>query len=76
MARVNSQDLRGRVIDMALAGTPARHAAAHFGIAVATLIRWADETGDRRARRQGPQRRSRLDPVTRRCWSWWRQRQI
>jgi transposase len=65
MARAYSQDLRDRVIDVALAGTPARHAAARFGIGVATAIRWvrqARETGDRRARRQGPPRHSKLDP--------------
>jgi transposase len=65
MARAYSQDLRDRVIDAALAGTPARHAAARFGIGVATAIRWvrqARETGDRRARRQGAPRRSKLDP--------------
>jgi len=65
MARAYSQDLRDRVIDTALAGTPARHAAVRFGIGIATAIRWvrqARETGDRRARRQGPPRRSKLDP--------------
>lgn len=32
MARAYSQDLRDRAIDAALAGLPARHAAARFGI--------------------------------------------
>jgi len=32
MARAYSQDLRDRVIDAALAGLPARHAAARVGI--------------------------------------------
>jgi transposase len=58
-----------RVIDAALAGAPARHAAARFGIGVATAIRWvrqARETGDRRARRQGAPRRSKLDSFVKR----------
>ncbi len=65
MARAYSQDLRDRVIDAALAGTPARHAAARFGIGVATAIRWvrrARETGERVPGRQGQPRRSKLDP--------------
>ena len=65
MARAYSQDLRDRVIDLALAGTPARHAAARFGVGIATAIRWvrqARETGERAARRQGQPRRSKLDP--------------
>ncbi len=40
MARAYSQDLRDRVIDAALAGLPARHAAARFGIGDATAIVW------------------------------------
>ena len=77
MARAYSQDLRDRVIDVALAGTPVRHAAARFGIGVATAIRWvrqARETGDRRARRQGPRGTRSLIPIVRRCWAWWRRR--
>jgi transposase len=65
MARAYSQDLRDRVIDAALSGTSARHAAARFGIGIATAIRWvrqARETGDRRPGRQGQPRRSKLDP--------------
>lgn len=66
MARAYSQDLRDRVIDAALKdGTPARHAAARFGIGIATAIRWvrqARESGDRRPGRQGQPRRSKLDP--------------
>jgi transposase len=65
MARAYSQDLRDRVIDAALSGTPARHAAARFGIGVATAIRWvrrARESGNRRAERQGQPRRCKLDP--------------
>ena len=65
MARAYSQDLRDRVIGAALSGTPARKAAARFGIGVATAIVWvrrARETGERTARRQGQPRRSKLDP--------------
>jgi len=65
MARAYSQDLRDRVIDAALSGTPARHAAVRFGIGMATAIRWARrarETGKRTAHRQGQPRRSKLDP--------------
>lgn len=65
MARAYSQDLRDRVIDATLSGTPARHAAARFGIGVATAIRWARrarESGNRRAERQGQPRRCKLDP--------------
>jgi transposase len=60
MARAYSQDLRDRVID---AGTSARAAAERFGIGVATAIvrvRRARE-GERRARRQGQPRRSKVD---------------
>ncbi|MFZ3178764.1 MAG: IS630 family transposase [Methylocystis silviterrae] len=65
MARAYSQDLRDRVIDAALAGLPARHAAARFGIGDATAIVWvrrARQTGERTARKQGQPRRSKLDP--------------
>jgi transposase len=64
MARAYSQDLRDRVIGAALSGTPARHAAARFGIGIATAIRWvrrARESGERTAHRQG-QPRLKLDP--------------
>jgi transposase len=64
MARAYSQDLRDRVIDTALSGIPARQAAARFGIGDATAIVWvrrAREGGERRARRQGQPRRSKLD---------------
>jgi transposase len=65
MARAYSQDLRDRVIDTALSeGTPARHAAARFGIGVATAIRWvrqARESGNRAALRQGKPRGGKLD---------------
>ena len=65
MARAYSQDLRDRVLDAALAGLPARQAAVRFGVGVATAILWvrrARESGERRARRQGQPRRSKLDP--------------
>ena len=65
MARAYSQDLRDRVIDAALSGMPARHAAERFGVGIATAIVWvrrARETGERTARRQGQPRRSKLDP--------------
>ena len=56
MARAYSQDLRDRVIDAALAGAPARQAAARFGIGDATAIVWvrrARQSGERTARKQG-----------------------
>lgn len=64
MARPYSQDLRDRVIEAALAGTPARDAATRFGVAPSTATRWikrARETGDRSARRQGHGGHSKLD---------------
>ena len=65
MARAYSQDLRDRVIDAALAGLPARQAAARFGVGIATAIVWvrrARQTGERAPRPQGQPRRSKLDP--------------
>jgi transposase len=65
MARAYSQDLRDRVIDAAVAGLPIRRAAVRFGVGIATAILWvcrARESGERRARRQGQPRRSKLDP--------------
>ena len=65
MARAYSQDLRDRVIDAALAGLPARHAAARFGVGDATAIVWVRrvrQTGERTARKKGQPRRSKLDP--------------
>lgn len=65
MARAYSQDLRDRVIDAALAGLSARGAAERFGIGEATAIVWvrrARQTGERKARKQGQPRRSKLDP--------------
>ena len=65
MARAYSQDLRDWVIDAALAGMAARQAAVRFGVGIATAIVWvrrARESGERKARRQGQPRRSKLDP--------------
>jgi len=65
MARAYSQDLRDRVIDAALAGLPARQAAARFRVGIATAIGWvgrARHSGERTARRQGQPWRSKLDP--------------
>jgi transposase len=65
VARAYSQDLRDRVIDTGLSGSPARFAADRFGIGVATAIRWirqARETGKRTPGRQGSPRRCKLDP--------------
>ena len=65
MARAYSQDLRDCVIDAVLSGTPARRAAARFGVGDATAIVWvrrAREDGERRARKQGQPRRCKLDP--------------
>jgi transposase len=53
------------VINAALAGLPARQAAARFGVGIATAIVWvrrARQSGERTARRQGQPRRSKLDP--------------
>jgi transposase len=64
MARAYSDDLRGRVLDAALAGASARSAAARFGVGVSTAIAWvarARRNSERSARRQGAPRRSRLD---------------
>jgi transposase len=65
MARAYSQDLRDRVIDAVSAGLSARGAAERFGIGLSTAIVWARrarQTGERKARKQGQPRRSKLDP--------------
>ncbi len=65
MARAYSQDLRDRVIDAALSGTPARQAAARFGVGITTAITWvrrARESGERTPRHQGQPPHSKLDP--------------
>ncbi len=65
MARAYSQDLRDRVIDAVSAGLSARGAAKRFGVGLATAIVWvrrARQTGERKARKQGQPRRSKLDP--------------
>ncbi len=64
MSGAYSSDLRGRVLDAVEAGSSARQAAAHFGVGVATAIRWVRrwrETGERTARKQGHPIRSKLD---------------
>lgn len=71
MARACSQDLRDRVIDAALAGLPARHAAARFGIGDATAIVWmrrARQTGERKARKQGSRDARRSIHIATICW--------
>jgi len=65
MSRAYSEDLREPVLDAVAAGSSARGAAARFGIAVATGVRWVQrwrETGERPAQRQGYPKRSILDP--------------
>jgi transposase len=65
MARAYSDDLRGRVIDMAISGASARASAARFGVGVSTAIVWirrARQDAERSARRQGKPSGSRLDP--------------
>ena len=61
MARAYSQDLRDRVIE---SGGSARGAAERFGVGIATAIVWVRRAreGERRARKQGQPRRSKLDP--------------
>jgi len=63
MARAYSQDLRDRVIDAGLVGTPARQAAGRFGVGDATAIVWVRRAreGERTARKQGQPRRCKLD---------------
>ena len=63
MARAYSEDLRERVLAAAAGGTSARSAAARFGVAVATAVRWVARArdGERDARRQGRPRGSQLD---------------
>ncbi len=59
-----SNDLRRRVLDAVDGGSSARHAAARFGVGVATAIRWTRrwrETGERTAHKQGHPMRSKLD---------------
>lgn len=64
MGRPYSLDLRERVVD-ATAATSRRQAAARFGVAIATAIRWAaavEATGTVAARPQGRPRTSKLNP--------------
>ncbi len=63
MARSLSEDLRVRVIEAVEAGASRRQAAARFGVGASSAIRWVDrwrKTGERGARKQGGDRRSRL----------------
>jgi transposase len=64
MARAYSEDLRERVIEAGLTGTSLRQAAARFGVAASTAIRWVRRLsveGERGARRQGRPLGSKLD---------------
>ena len=63
MARAYGEDLRGRVLGATADGASARAAAARFGVAVATAVRWVARArdGERGARRQGRPRGSQLD---------------
>lgn len=61
MAKSLSEDLRARVIAAGEGGLSRRAAAARFGIAAASAVRWVREwreTGAARARQQGGDRRS------------------
>lgn len=61
MTRALSNDLRDRVIDAVDGGMSRRAAAARFGVAVSTAIKWVQrwrESGSRRARPQGGDKRS------------------
>ncbi len=61
MARALSNDLRERVIDAVDGGMSRRAAAARFGVAVSTAIKWVRrwrESGSRRPRPQGGDKRS------------------
>lgn len=63
MARAYSEDLRRRVLGAAADGVSARAAAARFGVAIATAVRWTARArdGEHCARRQGRPRGSLLD---------------
>jgi transposase len=61
MAKSLSEDLRARVIAAVDGGLSRRAAAARFGVAAASAVRWVREwreTGALRAKRQGGDRRS------------------
>jgi transposase len=66
MARAYSQDLRDRVIDVALSGLPARQAAVRFGVGIATAIVWVRRTRESgaRAARGSPGARSSIRTAT------------
>ncbi len=63
MARAYSVDLRGRVLAAAADGASARSAAARFGVAIATAVRWVARArdGEYGSRRQGRPRGAQLD---------------
>lgn len=63
MARAYGEDLRGRVLAAASDGASAHSAAARFGVAIATAVRWVARArdGERGARRQGRPRGSQFD---------------
>lgn len=67
MAKSLSEDLRARVIAAVEGGLSRRSAAARFGVAAASAVRWVREwreTGAARARQQGGDRRShRMKPI-------------
>ena len=61
MTKSLSEDLRVRVVEAVEAGSSRRQAAARFGVAVSSAIRWVQrfrEHGEVRARPQGGDRRS------------------
>ena len=61
MARALSNDLRARVIDAVDGGMSRRAAAARFGVAVSTAIKWVRrwrDTGSYKAHPQGGDKRS------------------
>ena len=56
MAKILSMDLRSRAIGAVEGGMSCRRAAAHFGVAPSTVIRWRSrqsDTGSFEARRRG-----------------------
>lgn len=64
MARAYGVDLRERVLDVAEEGVSVRQAAARFEVGVSTAIVWVRrfrESGERKARKQGKPRGSKLN---------------
>ncbi len=63
MARAYGVDLRERVLDIAEEGVSVRQAAARFEVGISTAIVWVrrfQESGERKARKQGKPRGSKL----------------